>query len=93
MELSLLFSEALTPLVLAMQKQFNFSHVLAGATASGKVGITWIQTGKKTKSVYLKCTVTFVLRNPDIQCILPTTLRRHKTGCCREVAVVERLII
>ena len=31
------FSEALTPLVLAMQKQFNFSHVLAGATASGKV--------------------------------------------------------
>lgn len=28
--------EALTPLVLAMQKQFNFSHVLAGATASGK---------------------------------------------------------
>ncbi|CAG0894474.1 unnamed protein product [Darwinula stevensoni] len=28
--------EALTPLVLATQKQFNFTHILAGATAFGK---------------------------------------------------------
>ena len=29
--------EALTPLVLETQKQFNFTHILAGATAMGKV--------------------------------------------------------
>ncbi|KAL8606922.1 hypothetical protein ACOMHN_048718 [Nucella lapillus] len=28
--------EAVTPLVLATQKQFNFTHILAGATANGK---------------------------------------------------------
>lgn len=28
--------EALTPLILATQKQFNFTHILAGATAFGK---------------------------------------------------------
>ncbi|XP_046435353.1 electron transfer flavoprotein subunit alpha, mitochondrial isoform X1 [Neodiprion fabricii] len=28
--------EAITPLILATQKQFNFSHILAGATAFGK---------------------------------------------------------
>lgn len=28
--------EALTPLVLATQKQFNFTHILAPATAFGK---------------------------------------------------------
>ena len=31
------FTEAITPLVLDTQKQFNFSHILAGATAFGKV--------------------------------------------------------
>lgn len=29
-------SEALTPLIIAMQKQHNFTHILAGATAFGK---------------------------------------------------------
>ncbi|XP_076443654.1 electron transfer flavoprotein subunit alpha, mitochondrial-like [Babylonia areolata] len=28
--------EAVTPLILATQKQFNFTHILAGATANGK---------------------------------------------------------
>lgn len=28
--------EALTPLILAAQKQFNFSHIIAGASAQGK---------------------------------------------------------
>lgn len=28
--------ESLTPLILATQKQFNFSHILAGASAFGK---------------------------------------------------------
>ena len=31
------FTEALTPLVLETQKQFNFSHIVAGASAMGKV--------------------------------------------------------
>ncbi|XP_015595913.1 electron transfer flavoprotein subunit alpha, mitochondrial [Cephus cinctus] len=31
-----LSAEALTPLILATQKQFNFSHILAGASAFGK---------------------------------------------------------
>lgn len=30
-------SESLTPLVLATQKQFNFTHIVAGASAFGKV--------------------------------------------------------
>ena len=30
-------AEALTPLILESQKQFNFTHVLAGAGAFGKV--------------------------------------------------------
>ena len=34
------FSEALTPLVVETQKQFNFSHILAGASAAGKVCLT-----------------------------------------------------
>jgi len=29
--------EAITPFILEAQKQFNFSHILAGATAFGKV--------------------------------------------------------
>lgn len=29
-------AEALTPLILASQKQFNFTHILAGASAFGK---------------------------------------------------------
>ena len=33
----ILFPEAITPLVLETQKQFNFSHILAGASAFGKV--------------------------------------------------------
>lgn len=31
-----LLPEALTPLILATQKQFNFSHIFAGASAFGK---------------------------------------------------------
>lgn len=31
------FLEALTPLLLAAQKQFKFSHIVAPATAFGKV--------------------------------------------------------
>ncbi len=30
-------AESMTPLVIATQKQFNFSHILAGANAFGKV--------------------------------------------------------
>lgn len=33
----LFFLEALTPLLLAAQKQFKFSHIVAPATAFGKV--------------------------------------------------------
>lgn len=29
--------EAITPLILETQKQFNFTHILSGATAFGKV--------------------------------------------------------
>ena len=32
-----LTSEELTPLILATQKQFNFTHICAGASAFGKV--------------------------------------------------------
>ena len=31
------FTESLTPLVLETQKQFSFSHIVAGATAMAKV--------------------------------------------------------
>ena len=33
--------EALTPLLLDAQKQFNFTHVVAGASAFGKVKFNW----------------------------------------------------
>jgi len=32
-------TEALTPLVLSLQKQFNFEYIIASATANGKVGL------------------------------------------------------
>lgn len=32
------FAEAVTPAVFNVQKQFNYTHILAGATAFGKVG-------------------------------------------------------
>ena len=40
----LLFTEAVTPLVLATQNQFNFTHILAGATAVGKVCLMCVLT-------------------------------------------------
>jgi len=33
------FTEELTPLILATQKQFGFTHICAGASAFGKVNI------------------------------------------------------
>ena len=33
------FLETLTPLILETQKQFNFTHILAGAGAFGKVRV------------------------------------------------------
>ena len=35
--LTLLCTEVLAPLIVGSQKQFNFSHITAGATAMGKV--------------------------------------------------------
>lgn len=34
---SSIFPEAVTPVVLEAQKQFNFSHIVAGASAFGRV--------------------------------------------------------
>ncbi len=31
--------EALSPLIIEAQKQFGFSHILSGASATGKVGL------------------------------------------------------
>lgn len=36
--------ESLTPLILATQKQFNFSHILAGASAFGKALLPRVST-------------------------------------------------
>lgn len=36
--------EALTPLILATQKQFNFSHILAGSSAFGKALLPRVRT-------------------------------------------------
>ena len=33
-----LLTEVMAPLVIASQKQFDFTHIAAGATAFGKVG-------------------------------------------------------
>ena len=44
-------TEALTPLILETLKQFNFSHVLAGAGAFGKVTIS------DEPTVLMTCTV------------------------------------
>ena len=41
-----LIPESLTPLLVAAQSQFKFTHILAGATAFGKVKITGINIGK-----------------------------------------------
>ena len=35
------FTEALAPLIVGTQNQFNFSHITAGATAMGKVQCTF----------------------------------------------------
>lgn len=37
MYMYLMYVEAITPLILETQKQFNFTHILTGAGAFGKV--------------------------------------------------------
>lgn len=67
-------AESLTPLVLATQKQFNFTHIVAGASSFGKALLPRVaaklDTSPITDVIGIKSTDTFVRSIYAGMCVL-----------------------